>query len=52
MGIIGTNNWGGQTTGTSTTTKTPSAWEVMGGLLGTAGSAAKGLGGLGWKPFG
>jgi hypothetical protein len=52
MGIIGTNNWGGQTTGTSTTTKTPSAWEVMGGLLGTAGSAATGLGGLGWKPFG
>jgi hypothetical protein len=52
MGIIGSNNWGSSTTGTSTTTKTPGAFEVLGGLLGTAGSAATGLGGLGWKPFG
>jgi hypothetical protein len=52
MGIIGSNNWGANTTGTSTTTKTPSAWDVIGGLLGSAGSAAAGAGGLGWKPFG
>jgi hypothetical protein len=41
MGIIGANNWGGQTTGTSTTTKTPSAFETIGGLLGAGASAAK-----------
>lgn len=52
MGIIGSNNWGSNSTGTSTTTKSPSAFEVLGGLLGTAGGAATGLGGLGWKPFG
>lgn len=52
MGIIGTNKWGSSSSGTSTTTKTPSAFEVLGGLLGTAGSAATGFGGLGWKPFG
>jgi hypothetical protein len=49
--ILGANNWGRNTTGTETDTTTPSAWSVMGGLLGAAGSAA-GLGGtLGWKPF-
>jgi hypothetical protein len=40
MGIIGSNNWGGQTTGSSTTTKTPSAWDVIGGLMGAGGNAA------------
>ena len=39
MGIIGTNNWGSSSSGTSTTTKTPSAFEVIGGLLGAAGNA-------------
>ncbi len=39
MGIIGTNNWGSSSSGASTTTKTPSAFEVIGGLLGAAGSA-------------
>ena len=39
MGIIGTNNWGSNSSGTSTTTKTPSAYEVIGGLLGAAGNA-------------
>jgi hypothetical protein len=52
MSIIGSNNWGANTTGSSTTTKTPGAWDIIGGLLGTAGSAATGLGGLGWKPLG
>lgn len=49
MQIIGTNSWGSNTTGTQTTT--PSAWQVAGGLLGAAGSAAKGLGGMGFMPF-
>jgi hypothetical protein len=39
MGIIGTNNWGSNSSGSSTTTKTPSAFEVLGGLLGAAGNA-------------
>jgi hypothetical protein len=41
MGIIGANNWGSNSTGTSTTTKTPSAFETIGGLLGAGASAAK-----------
>jgi hypothetical protein len=43
MGIIGSNNWGSSSSGTSTTTKTPSAFEsaVMGGLLGTAAGGKK-----------
>jgi hypothetical protein len=39
MGIIGTNNWGSTSSGTSTVEKNPSAFEVIGGLLGAAGSA-------------
>jgi hypothetical protein len=41
MGIIGANNWGSNSTGSSTTTKTPSAFETIGGLLGAGASAAK-----------
>jgi hypothetical protein len=41
MGIIGANNWGSNSTGTSTTTKSPSAFETIGGLLGAGASAAK-----------
>lgn len=43
MGIIGQNNWGSQSTGsgTSTTTSTPSAWQVIGGLMSSAGSLVK-----------
>jgi hypothetical protein len=52
MGIIGTNNWGGTSTTDGTTTTTPSALSVIGGLLGTAGQAAGMAGGLGWKPLG
>lgn len=51
MGIIGSNNWGSNSTGTEKTTKSPSAWEVIGGLLGAGGQAASTAGGLGWKPF-
>jgi hypothetical protein len=39
MGIIGTNNWGSTSSGTATTEKTPSMYEVLGGLLGAAGNA-------------
>ncbi|WP_316235068.1 MULTISPECIES: hypothetical protein [unclassified Bradyrhizobium] len=38
MGIVGSNNWGSNSTGTSTQTSTPSAFQVIGGLLGTAGA--------------
>lgn len=36
MGIVGTNNWGSQGTEHKTETKTPSAWEVIGGLMDSA----------------
>lgn len=41
MSIIGGNNWGSSSTGSSTTTKNPSAFEVLGGLLGTAAGGKK-----------
>jgi hypothetical protein len=47
MGVIGTNNWGQNTTGTSNTTSTPSAWDVISGLMSSAGSAAMGAKALG-----
>lgn len=46
-GIVGSNNWGQNTTGQSTTESSPSAWSVLGGLLGGAGSLAGGLGKMG-----
>jgi hypothetical protein len=39
MGIIGSKSWGSNTTGTDTSTSTPSATSVIGGLLGAAGQA-------------
>lgn len=51
MGVIGSNNWGSNSTGTNTTTSTPSAWSVIGGLLGGASTAAGTAGKLGWTPF-
>jgi len=48
--IVGANNWGQTTTGTQTST--PSAWQVIGGLLGGVGNAASTAGTLGWKPLG
>lgn len=44
FGIVGSQNFGTNTTGTQTTT--PSALSVIGGLLGGAGSLAGGLGSL------
>jgi hypothetical protein len=52
MSVAGTNNWGQNTTGNSTTTKNPSAWDTISGLMSAGGSAAKGLSGMGWTPFG
>lgn len=48
MGIIGTNNWGSTTNGTtdSTTTKNPSAWDTISGLMSAGGSLAKGISGF------
>ena len=51
MGIVGSNNWGGTSTTNGTTTTTPSAFSIIGGLLGGAGSMAGMAGGLGWKPL-
>jgi hypothetical protein len=38
MNIIGSRNWGSNGTGTATTTTTPSALQMIGGLLGAGGS--------------
>lgn len=46
MSVAGTNNWGQNTTGTSNTTSTPSAWDTISGLMSSAGSAAKGVSSL------
>lgn len=46
MGIIGTNNWGSSTNGTSTTTKQPSIYDTISGLMSSGGSLAKGIGAL------
>jgi hypothetical protein len=51
MQIIGGQNWGSSTTGSSTTTSTPSALSVIGGLLGATGSLGQGFSGFGlFKP--
>lgn len=46
MSVAGTNNWGQNTTGTSNTTSTPSAWDTISGLMSSAGGLAKGLSGF------
>lgn len=43
MKTIGSNNWGGTSTGTSTQTSTPSMWQVIGGLMNSAGSLMGGM---------
>jgi hypothetical protein len=37
MGVIGTNNWGSSSSGTSTTQNNPGFWDIAGGLLAGAG---------------
>lgn len=51
MQLVGSQMYGSNSTGNSTSTSTPSAWQVVGGLLGAAGQGASMAGGLGWKPF-
>jgi hypothetical protein len=46
MSIIGTGNWGQNSTGTSTTTSTPSAMATIGSLMGAGGSLLGSKGGL------
>jgi hypothetical protein len=46
MGIIGTNNWGSSSNGTSNTTSTPSAWDTISGLMNAGGNLAKGVSGF------
>jgi hypothetical protein len=46
MSVAGTNNWGQNTTGTSNTTSTPSAWDTISGLMSSAGGLAKGISGF------
>jgi hypothetical protein len=38
MGVAGTNNWGQNTTGTSDTTSSPSAWSTIAGLMSSGGA--------------
>ncbi len=40
-GIVGGNNWGGTQSGTGTSTKNPSIWEIAGGLMSAGGSLLK-----------
>jgi hypothetical protein len=47
----GTMNGTSSMNGTEKTTSTPSAWQIIGGLLGGLGQGASTAGSLGWKPF-
>jgi hypothetical protein len=46
MSVAGTNNWGQNTTGTSDTTSTPSAWDTISGLMSSGGKLASGIGSM------
>jgi hypothetical protein len=50
MSVAGTNNWGQNTTGNSTTTKQPSAWDTISGLMSAAGPALMAFNGGGGTP--
>ena len=43
MGVVGTNNWGSSSNGTSNTTSTPSAWDTISGLMSSGGKLASGF---------
>jgi hypothetical protein len=51
MQLVGSQLYGSNTTGTTTTEQNPGVASILGGLLGAGGSLASGAGGLGWKPF-
>ena len=40
--VVGSNSWGGSSTGTGSTSSTPSFFSTLGGLMGAGGSLAKG----------
>lgn len=52
MKLVGSQLYGTNSNGTTTTQNDPGALGILGGLLGAGGSLASGLGDLGWKPFG
>jgi hypothetical protein len=52
MKLVGSQLYGSNSSGTTTSQNDPGALGIIGGLLGGAGSLASGLGGMGWKPFG
>jgi hypothetical protein len=52
MGLVGSQLYGSNSTGTSTKQTDPSALSTVAGLLGGAGTLASGFGDLGWSPFG
>ena len=51
MKLVGSQLYGTNTTGTTTTTKDPGALDILSGVLGAAGGLASGGADLGWKPF-
>ena len=52
MKLVGSQLYGTNTTGQTTTESNPGIASILGGALGAAGSAASGAADLGWKPFG
>jgi hypothetical protein len=52
MKLVGSQLYGTNSSGTTTTQSDPGALGIITGLLGAAGGVAGGLGGMGWKPFG
>jgi hypothetical protein len=52
MQLVGSQLYGTNTNGTTTTQQNPGVTGILSGLLGAAGGAASGAGNLGWKPFG
>ena len=52
MKLVGSQLYGTNSTGQTTTENNPGIASILGGALGGAGSLASGLGGMGWRPFG
>jgi hypothetical protein len=52
MKLVGSQLYGTNSNGTSTTQNDPGALGIITGIMGAAGGLAGGLGGMGWKPFG